>query len=426
MRSLRSAEVMIALGVLACFILLGWLDARRTERAAESFDTYSSYDFQHGGYHAWYDLLRREGIRAVHSTRRPAYIDDSVSTLIVANNLFDAMARKQVGKQAGVYSSGDLEGLRKWVVSGGRLVWLVDQSMAANVPLLLGAGANPQEADLRLPYVSQSGKSSDHAVSLMPSALTSGVFAVSGTSPLRIPFDSSPHMTPVVADKSGSVVAWYPLGKGSIVVVTDETLFENGRLGHADNARLAYNLAAFNLKPGQMVAFEEWAHGYQTGDTWWTILPRTFQAAIVITGGALLLLLLGSLWRFGPAAQLPDNSERTSEEYVSSMAALLERGGAQRAAVRDLSQIALHAAARSVGMPDSSPASAIAARLQGGNDGDTRAHDLVTLERLAGYEHPSDAELIQAATLSRSLRKDLSFDASHAVQPRRHTSRRSA
>jgi hypothetical protein len=422
-------ETAIAVGVLCCFVVLGWLDHVRTVRAVERFDTYSSYDFQQGGFHAWFDLLRREGVRVDRYTQRPAYLSDVVATLIVANNVFDTLLRQQSGQAVGRYSSGDYDRLRRWVQSGGRLVWLADQSSAMDVSFfspLPRAGVAPAATSLRLPFIINTGRAHHAAVALMPSPLTDGVTSISGSSSLRIPFNASPQVTPLVADDHGSIVAWYGLGKGTIVVVTDETLFDNARLGRADNARLAFNIATYGLNKGQTVAFEEWSHGYQSGDTWWTVLPRTFQVAIALTATGLALLLFGAMWRFGPPALPADTSERTSEEYVHSMAALLERGRAARSAVRDLAQIALHAAARSVGLPDATPATAIATRLRGSDAGDRRAHDLITLERLAAYEHPTTSELVQAARLSHTLRKDLSVNGSIALQPRRSAARRSA
>ena len=444
MRPLRSAEVIVAIVVLGCFVLLGWLDYQRQSREVERFDTFSSFDFQRGGYHAWYDLLEREGVNVTRLQRRPAYLNDSIATLVVANNFFDALLRAQLGQSMSYYTAGDLEKLRKWVDSGGRLVWLMDQPSGMPMQRIFArtdaiAAANGStrketleprpaatEPSLQLPTVSSIGSSNDAAVAIAPSPLTAGVKAVSGSSRLRIPFDSNPGFTPLMADAKGAVVAWYRLGKGSVVVVTDETLFQNSRLAKADNARLAYNLVALDLQPGDTVAFDEWLHGYQSGDTWWSITPYTLRLALAIATGALLLLLLGAVWRFGPAARLPENVERTSEEYLLSMAALLARGGAARKAVHDLAQMALRVAARSVGMPDATPASAIAMRLRGSEAGDRRAHDLLTLERLAGYQHPTTAELVQAAHLSRGLRKELSFDGTPALQPRRSSARRSA
>jgi len=431
MRSLRSTEILIALAVVTIFVLLALYDYRRQAAVVETFDTFSSYDFQRGGYHAWYDLLKREGVRVTQYQRRPGYLNDSVSTLVIANNAFDAALRSAVGQQGGVYTQNDFDMLRKWVANGGRLVWLTDQATGVSAPgtdvslaarKLLNADVAPS---LHLPSVNRSGPEKDAAIPIGTALFTDGVRALSGTSRLRMPFGANPGLTPLIADQGGTVVGWYNLGKGTVVVVTDESLFENSRLNKADNARLAYNIAAQGLQPGDTVAFEEWSHGYQSGDNWWTIMPWTLQLALSIAAGALLLLLVGAVWRFGPAAQVLENNERTSGEYLVSMASLLDRGRARRKAVADLAQIALRIAARSVGMPESSPASLIATRLRGSEAGDRRAHDLLTLERLSGFQEPSAAELVQAARLSRDLRKELTFDGLH-IQPRRAATRRSA
>jgi len=241
MRLLR-IEVVIASAALVLFVLLGWSNYEMRRRAVETVESYSSYDFQRGGYHAWFDLLRREGIHVARYERRPAYLNDSVATLIVATNDFDTQLRAKEQLPTGQYATSDLVKLHDWVVAGGRLVWLVDQATATDdetkqrLRKLFGLHSH---GSLRLPLVSQSGTSSDAAIPIVPSPLTDGVATLSGTSGLRIPFDADPEMTPLFADDRGSVVAWYALGRGSVVIVTDETLFENGRIAKDDNARLA-------------------------------------------------------------------------------------------------------------------------------------------------------------------------------------------
>jgi len=426
----RAPELLIALAVLVCFVAVGWLDYSNQRRQAATYDTFSSFDYQHGGYRAWFDMLRDEGIRVARYQRRPAYLSDSVATLVVANNVFDEELRQEFGQPSGVYTNADLLALEQWVRGGGRLVWLVDEATSLESSSVKGALRSAidrvSEDPLRLPFVANLGREKDAALAIAPSPFTQGVGAVSGNSGLRVPFDNDFALSPLVADRAGIVVGWYPLGKGSVIVVTDETLFENGRLAKTDNARLAYDLATYALQPGQTVAFEEWSHGYQSGDTWWAILPQPFRVAFGIAGVALLLLLFGATWRFGPAVPLPENNERTSFEYLTSMAGLLERGGAARKAVRDLAHLALHAAARSVGLPDAATASAIAARLRGTDAGERRADDVMTLERLAGYENPSSAELVEAARLALSLRKEFSLDGFQRIEPRHFTQRRSA
>ncbi|HXW51272.1 MAG TPA: DUF4350 domain-containing protein [Candidatus Acidoferrales bacterium] len=423
MRRFSLSDLVITLLVAGCFIAIALLDYGHKEQAVQAYDSFSSFDYQHGGYRAWFDMLHDEGVRVARMEQRPAYLNGSVSTLIVANNTFDAMLRAQIGESAGLYSEGDVAALVRWVQNGGRLIWLVDQ--ANSLGLVASELFTPSETGLELPAVVKSKSLKDTAATFAPSALTSGVSSVIGSGRLRVPFSQDPKFAPLVADASGSVVGWYPLGKGAIVLVTDESLFENGRLASADNARLAYNLATDGLKPGDTVAFEEWSHGYQAGNTWWEILPRPFQIAFGVAALALLLALVGAAWRFGPAIPLPANDERTSSEYLTSVATLLERGDASRKAVRDLAQLALRAAARSVGLPDRAQATEIGARLRGTETGDQRAADLLALERIAGFERPTREELVHAAQLSLAIRKDLG-DGLQYLAPRRSAAGRTA
>jgi hypothetical protein len=431
MKGLRAPELIIALVVLAAFVALGMFDFSSRQHEVATYDSFSSFDYQRGGYRAWFEMLHNEGLRVTRYERRPAYLNDSIGTLIIANNIFDAQLRAELGQPYSVYSAVDLTALDKWVKNGGRLIWLVDQATSLALPAGMSSAAERLQEHLTqnslgLPGVVKTTAQKDAAAPVAPSSVGAGVRSVLGLSRLRVPFGADPALTPLLADVKGTVVGWYPHGKGSVTVVTDESLFENGRLNKADNARLAYNLAMFGLSRGQTIAFEEWSHGYQSGDTWWAILPPPFRFAFGIVSIALALLLFGATWRFGPALRLPENDERTSFEYLTSVASLLERGRATRKAVKDLAQLALRACARSVGLVDTATATSIAQRLRGSDAGDHRAADLIMLERIAGFEQPTSAELVRAAQIAISLRKELSRDGFQLIGPRRPASRRSA
>jgi hypothetical protein len=403
-----STESWIAAAAFLCFVIIALLDYQQQSRTTQRFDTFSSYDYQPGGYHAWYDLLQREGFRVQRFQRRPAYLNDAVDTLIIANNAYDAMLRSKNGQSLGFFAPADFVALQRWVKNGGHLVWLSDTAAAVGLPDLLSRQIHQGESaqgDLHFPPLAQSGLKKDEAIAVAASSLTAGVHSVSGLGTYRIPFAGSTTVVPLVADDTGATAVWYRLGKGAIIVVSDESLFQNSRLAKADNARLAYNFAVSDVPRGT-VAFEEWSHGYQAGDTWWTILPKPLQWAILIFGGAVLLAIIGSVIRFGPAVRLPVDNERTSEEYVRSMAGLMKRAHAARKAVRDLAQLAHHEVAQALGLPDSVPAATLAQRLRGSERGERIADDLLTLDRIAGYEHPSPAELVRAACTCFTLRKE--------------------
>jgi hypothetical protein len=429
-KNLRAPEAIIALAVLVCFVAVALLDYSHRVRQSSTYDSFSTFDYQRGGYRAWFEMLHDEGIRVVRYEQRPAFLNDSIAVFIVANNVFDARLRAMLGQPYGIYTTADTQALERWIRNGGRLVWLVDQASALSHATSAKKGlrklvATPAPSQpFGLPDVHSTGPLKDEATAVVagPGGTTHRVL---GTSRLRIPFGTDPSLSPLVADRAGVVVGLYPLGKGSVIVVTDESLFENGRLAQADNASLAYQIATFGLAPGQTVAFEEWSHGYQSGDSWWTILPKPFQAGFAIAACALVLLLLGQTWRFGPAIREPENTERTSFEYLTSVATLLERGQAARKAARDLAHLALRAAARAVGLPDSASAAAIGARFQGTASGERHARDLIRLERIAGFENPTDKELIEACEIALSLRKELVGDGIQRIAPRRTAARRS-
>jgi hypothetical protein len=318
-------------------------------------------------------------------------LDASVGTLIAAPNRTELALRSQeTGDATGAPQAIDFENLRAWVKKGGRLVWVTDGTWDSRLGV-----AEP----------SDKGPERDEAVSIALSPLTAGVSTVSGTDKLRVPFGDSASGLPLVADGGGSVVTAYALGKGTIIVVTDQSLFTNTRIAKADNARLAYALAGGG---SGAVAFDEYVHGYASGSSWWTILPVPVRIAFVIVVVGLLLLLVASTLRFGPTARLPEDAERTSAEYLSSVAALLARGHAARKALRDLVNTTLQDVAHGVGMSERASLGALASRLRFGEDGTHRADELIELDRLGGLDQPSDKDLVRAAWLSVSLRKEFS------------------
>jgi len=385
-------EVVIVLLAACAVLVIAYANFRRQQENAPRYDTYSSYDSHSGGYRAWYELMRREGARVERFERRPAFLDAAIGTLIVAPSQTELLLRaQQTGDQTGMPQAIDFENLRTWVKNGGRLVWVTDGGFWDD-----SLGVGPMRDD---------GPERDEAVSIAASPLTAGVSAVSGTSKVRTPFSVSAAALPLIADGGGSVVTAYPLGKGTIFVVTDQSLFANNRIAKGDNARLAFALARTDAGT---VAFDEYVHGYASGASWWTILPVPVRVALVIVVLGLLLLLVAAALRFGPTTRLPEDAERTSAEYLSSVAALLARGHAARKAVRDLVSTTVRDVAHGVGLPERSPLQALASRLRFGEDGARRADEIVELDRLGGLDQPSDKDLVRAASLSASLRKEFS------------------
>jgi len=278
-RSFPWIEAVIAFVAIATIATAAYIQQLR-QTASSAFDTRSTYDAASGGYRAWFEFLQREGVRVERFERRPAFLDGSVDVFILANDTIgNATAQSQVEKAPDFYNDGDWFALAKWVKAGGRLVWLAD---GIAVPDYLNA-----------PPFAKIGPSNDDAVIVTPSSIAVQVRSVSGISKLRVPF-SSGGAPPVIADDTGGVVASYPLGKGSVTAVSDESLFENGRIARADNATLALDLATAALSEHGSVAFDEWSHGHVAGDSWWSVLPRSFQVGFAAIALALVALGIGT------------------------------------------------------------------------------------------------------------------------------------
>ncbi|HYK52739.1 MAG TPA: DUF4350 domain-containing protein [Candidatus Eremiobacteraceae bacterium] len=408
-RAFPWVETIVTLVAVAAIATVGYFQQLRESALTSSFDTRSSYDAASGGYRAWFELLQREGVRVERFEQRPAFLDGSVDVYILANETVgNAIVTSQVQEEPDIFGDGDWFALAKWVKAGGHLVWLSD------------GVASPDY--LNAPEFIENGPARDDAVVVTPSSVAANVRSVSGTSKLRVPFDVE-GAPPIIADDTGGVVATYPLGKGSVTLVSDQSLFENGRLALADNATLAFDLATAGLTEHGAVAFDEWTHGHVAGDSWWSVLPPPFQVAFVIIGLAIIALGVGTGLRFGPAVKLPDESERTSDEYLTSMAVLYRRGGAVKEAVVDMADSCLRDVASGLGLSEAASGRAIAARA-GGHGGDERGEAVMELDRIRSFEAPTESELVHAAALCVTLRKELSPHARIGIGRRSTSPRR--
>lgn len=113
LRDLRAGDVWLALLVLAGLAVLAVL---KSTPGGGGADTFAATDYRSGGYAAWYELLRREGVAVERFERRPAYLDANIDTLIAATPL------TPLG--AGVRGPADRAALARWVRAGGRLIAL--------------------------------------------------------------------------------------------------------------------------------------------------------------------------------------------------------------------------------------------------------------------------------------------------------------
>ena len=124
-----------------------------------------------------------------------------------------------------------------------------------------------------------------------------------------------------------------------------------------------------------LVAFDERAYGYDRTRSLWSVLPAAVRVAVALAALAVLLALIDANVRFAPAIVREPPAGRDSSDYVRSMASLLRRAHAGRAAIERFARV----------YPDSEE-----------------------LEHLAAVTRPSDALVQRAAAIFANLRKEQS------------------
>lgn len=154
------------------------------------------------------------------------------------------------------------------------------------------------------------------------------------------------------------------------VTVLPRARFTNRALWlHPANVRLAYD----TLAGRGLVLFDERPYGYGNGRSLWSVLPQPVRIAFWIALVALGVVILDGNTGLAPPIPPEPPAERDSGAYVASMASLLRRAHAGRAAIARFAEA----------FPDDAE-----------------------LAMLAAHPHPSESSLLRAAKLFHRHRKD--------------------
>jgi hypothetical protein len=352
----RVIELMVLIGSAIVIALLAFGRQEALNELPHSI--YSTNDTGPNGYRALYDVLQSAGVRVSRFSRVLGVLDGTTSTLVISTNVPDP--------NPNAMDSHDTVSFKQFVERGGRLV-VLDYGFVGKDDVFPGVPA----------AISAKGTG---AVSMARDRYTAGVQRVTAPITSVFPFTTRSGI-PLLGNDSGIVALAYPLGKGTVIAITEPSLFSNAHLANADNARFAYNV----ISGHGPVAFDEYVHGTDDDLSFWSALPSPVHAAIWIVGAIVLLALIGANVPFAPTVPLDPPEERDSSAYIDAMAALLRRARAAPAVITAFA--------------------ADAARLRRGGDAAQRAFD--RLEGLTKISHPTDAALVEAAVLDYRLRKDL-------------------
>ena len=364
---------MEVVALVVCVAVVATIGIARDARRRAENSTFSTYDTGRNGYRALYEILGREGVPVTRFERPLGLLGGDAKTLVISDD-------------------GGAPPVSAFVTRGGRLV-----ALAAN----RGGGDDV----LVGPPQTKKTTARTIATRAAANALTTGVAAVRGDFATAFSFQakakgSKVPVTALLRTPDGLAAIAYPFGKGEVVAIVAPTVFSNAYLAQAQNARFAYNVLAAG---GGAVAFDERVHGYAEDRTLWDALPAPARLAFWICLAVVALALIEANVRFAPAIPVDPPDERDSSAYVSSMAALLRRARAARAAVERFADDAMRRARRRYGVAASDGIENIAPRI----DRDEVRAALAQLDRLRHVERPDERTLVLAAQLNSRLRKDL-------------------
>ncbi len=241
---------------------------------------------------------------------------------------------------------------------------------------------------------------------MQPTAYTRGVNTVAVSAfAKRVKLDS-PSTVYHIGDDYGGVLADAQVGEGHIVLLTDPFMVANNGIAQADNVVLALNL--FNGRPPGKIAFDEYHHGYRSGDSVGVVsyfrgTPIPWMLAQL---GLIALLVVYTYGRrFARPLPLKRESRTTNLEFVSSMANITRLARATDLAMQNVYHQFHNQLCRYVGLPpgaETSKLAAAVARRSRFSEDELRGL-LSRCEAVASGAKVSDTELLTLVTRLRDI-----------------------
>ncbi len=231
-------------------------------------------------------------------------------------------------------SASDAETLKRWLASGqGHTAILLTSRLASGhtspTPSADDQTTFGDALDLIVESASPATGKKEFSP-LQPVWDTQGILSLHSEADARIK-RTRPDAIALFGDSAGPLALAIPVGKGRLIAVADGTLFSNNTLPQSENAQFLANLLAHYAPPGGRVLFDEYHHGDVTsGDSGsvWETLGRPLQLAVIQVCLAVAALAILLAVRFGPPVPLGPSANRTSAEYVTSLANLYRRAQA--------------------------------------------------------------------------------------------------
>ncbi len=302
-------ELLISVGIIAVLIvgiLLFGQGPRGLGRDPFDEKQGSSHFTSPLGGKALYTLLDKFGIDTLRHTRKLELLDPD-TTLLVLLAPGSPLTKEEAGW------------VRRWVARGGTLLWGPRQS-GGSTNLLEAFGLRLEETE----FVGPEG---------IPATLRplddrgrkDYAFSILGGFRLHRAEDSDADIQSLAEDSFGSVAVLVSHGSGRFIALAEPDLTANGGLSRGDHAEFAVHLAMLASKGGT-VAFDEFHHGFQEGQTAMSILfDSPLAVAIPLALLAAFLGIFVSGRRLGPPIDLHLERRRRPAEFMDALANLCRR-----------------------------------------------------------------------------------------------------
>ena len=387
MKSNAKAILLVA-GLFVVFVGLNFLFFvdRRAVEEDEDTGNRSSYRSTPYGTLAFYTLLE-EGSYNVTRFERPftELKAHEPGTLIVI-----------APPDANGPDEDEFAALSKWVEAGGLLI-IIDR----DIHLPVGdASANTEPAQ---------SKSAVHP--LQPTPFTRKVQRVGlSDRATRVKVDSR-SATYHIGDDQAAVLADAQVGKGRVVLLTDQFVVANNGIAEADNVILALNL--LTERPSGKIAFDEYHHGYgssSASEGLMSYFRGTPVPWMMAQAGLLAALVVYSYGRrFGRPIPLRIERRTTNLEFVSSMANITRLAEASDLAMENIYSEFRKRLCRFNGLPPKVENAKLAAKAARRTKLDERELNglLSRCEEIARGEQVSEPELLKLVRRIREIEAEL-------------------
>lgn len=300
-------------GLLVLFALFLFFALFYERKAQEitSLETPTSFNTSTQGVKALYLLLQSQGLPTTRHETRWETLDSRTGLLVCIEPFVRNIAKEEI------------EALRRWIVAGGAVLYLVttpprpfdpEDTLFGDIAIVPG-DPRPQEVvprEVRSPF-------------------TKPIRRLRFQSPVRFQTRTDDAYETLVEDDAGALVLTRSLGKGRLLIMAGSQAAGNASLKESDNALFLVNIAAVTVgNTGRTIAFDEYHHGVgfeygKSGESVYKLAPLPLQLAWWHLVALALLLVYNGNRRFGRPRAGASVASRSSTDYLTSLARFYHR-----------------------------------------------------------------------------------------------------